>query len=235
LSDAFRRFDTLEKGEKMSHDLPAFTQNNLLNALPIGDLERIRPLLQKVDLPSGKVLYEPDEKISHVYFPDRAMISVVAYTESGQAAEVAVIGNEGATGLDVVMGSDTAPNQFITQLPNGALRMRTADIREEFHRCGAMHDLLLAFTRNLIVQLSQTAICNRLHSMEQRLSRWLLMCRDRTASEVLPLTQEFLAIMLGSTRTSVTLTAIEIQNHGFIAYKRGKITIVDREGLKSFS
>ena len=212
-----------------------FTENRILKSLPPEDLERLRPMLERVTLPRGEVLYRPEQAIPHVYFPDRSMISVVAYTENGQGAEVAVIGNEGATGLDVILGSDNAAHEHITQLPDGALRIKAADIRAEFARGGALNDELLSFTRKLIVQISQTALCNRLHTTEKRLSRWLLMCHDRCDSDVMHLTQEFISIMLGSNRTTVTMTAIELQNAGFISYSRGTLTIVDRKGLEAFT
>jgi CRP-like cAMP-binding protein len=192
-------------------------------------------MLEHVDLPRGKVLYGANEIISHVYFPDRAMISVVAYTEQGQGAEVSVIGNEGATGLDVILGSDRSSNENITQLADSAYRLRTADLRSEFARGGELHALLLRFVGKLIIQISQTALCNRLHNTEMRLSRWLLMCHDRSTSDAMQLTQEFLALMLGANRTTVTMTASALQNAGFISYKRGTITMIDRKGLEEFT
>ena len=219
----------------MNDNSPDLTTNHILLSLPADDRERLASRLERVSLTHGEVLFDPDQKITHVYFPDKAMISVVAYTEEGQGAEVAVIGFEGVTGIDVVLGSDRATNEFVTQLPNGAHRMTTADIREEFARGGAMQKLLLQFTRKLIVQISQTALCNRLHTTEKRLSRWLLMCHDRHDSNVLNITQEFLAVMLGTTRTSVSITANELQNSGFISYSRGVITILDRKGLEEYT
>lgn len=219
----------------MSTDNIFHTKNRILGALPAEDLERLEPMLERVTLASGDILFRPDERIEYVYFPDRSMISVVAYTETGQAAEAAVIGSEGAAGLDVILGSDSTINENITQLADSALRIKTADIRAEFARGGVMHDLLLSFTRKLLVQMSQTVLCNRLHTTENRLSRWLLMCRDRSESDVLRLTQEFISIMLGASRTTVTLTAIELQNLGLISYSRGIITIVDRAGLEAYT
>ena|SRR5436190_5778390 len=218
------------------NDNPASTtKNHILLSLPPADLARIAPKLERVSLAHGHILCRPDEKITHVYFPDRSMISVVAYTEEGQGAEVAVIGFEGVVGVEVVMDGDRAANQFITQLSNGAVRMPTADIKEEFARGGAMQSLMLQFARKLFVQISQTALCNRLHTTEKRLSRWLLMCHDRHDTNVLNITQEFLAVMLGTTRTSVSITANELQDEGFISYSRGVITIVDRKGLEEFA
>jgi len=218
------------------HDNPNnYTDNEILLGLPSELMASLYPLLERVDLPLGKQIYRPDEVISHVYFPDRAMISVVAYTENGQGTEVAVIGYEGITGLDVVLGSDRASNEHITQIPHGALKMKTADVRRQFALGGPFQDALLTFVRKFIVQISQTALCNRLHNTEQRFSRWLLMCHDRAQSSELHITQEFLAIMLGSNRSTVTMTAIELQNNGLISYSRGKLTIINRPKLEEYS
>ena len=218
------------------NDISQFsTQNDILTSLSDASLKRLIPILEHVELPRGQVLYRADEVISHVYFPDRAMISVVAYTEHGQGAEVSVIGCEGATGLDVILGADRSSNENITQMADGAYRIKTTDVRAEFAKGGELNLLLLKFVRKLIVQMSQTALCNRLHSTEMRLSRWLLMCHDRSNSDVMQLTQEFIALMLGANRTTVTMTAIALQNAGFISYKRGTITIIDRKGLEEFT
>ena len=214
---------------------PVLSKNSILRALSDDTLSRLKPILEHVELPSGKILYRADEVIQYVYFPENSMISVVAYTEEGQGSEVSVIGHEGATGLDVILGSDRSSNENITQLGDGAYRIKTEDLKEEFKSGGEIHDLLLLFVRKLIVQISQTALCNRLHTTEMRLSRWLLMCHDRSGSDVMRLTQEFIAVMLGANRTTVTMTAIELQNAGFISYKRGTITMLDRKGLEEFT
>jgi len=211
------------------------SQNLILRALSDDARDRLKPILEHVELSSGKILYRADEVINYVYFPENSMISVVAYTEQGQGSEVSVIGAEGATGLDVILGSVRSSNENITQLANDAYRIKTEDLRAEFVKGGELHDLLLLFVRKLIVQISQTALCNRLHNTEMRLSRWLLMCHDRSNSDVLRLTQEFIAVMLGANRTTVTMTAIELQNAGFISYKRGTITMLDRKGLEEFA
>lgn len=221
-----------------SNSLPQpriLTKNYILNRLPEEDLERLRPDLEKVTLNNGLVIYQPEEPIEYVYFPDNAMISVVANTFSGQTAEVGVIGYEGLAGIDVFMGSDMTLNEHVVQLPDGALRIKTAAIIKEFKRAGALHDLILRFVRLLMLQISQTALCNRLHSIEERLVRWLLLCHDRLESDELKLTQEFLGIMLGTNRATVTLAAITLQDVGYIKYKRGLITIKDRAGLEDFS
>lgn len=209
--------------------------NQILASLPADVWARIYPKLELVEVPLGEVLYNSGSVIPYVYFPERSMISVVAYTKEGQGAEVAVVGREGATGIDVILGSDTTTTHYVTQIGNKGYRMRTADVRAEFGSSPAFRDELLHFTRKFIVQISQTALCNRLHVTEKRLSRWLLMCRDRADSNVLNLTQEFISIMLGANRTTVTMTAIELQNLGLIKYSRGILTIVDRPGLEAFS
>lgn len=211
------------------------TRNLILNALPKEDYERLLPDLEQVNLDLGQVVYRAEEPIMHLYFPNNAMISVIANTSNGQCAEVGVIGYEGIIGIDALMGSDSTMNENIIQLADGALQIKTAAIREEFKRAGALHDSILRFMRLLMVQISQTALCNRLHTVEERLARWLLMCHDRSATGKLQLTQEFLSIMLGANRATVTLAAITLQHIGYIKYSRGDIAITDREGLESFT
>ena len=211
------------------------SKNHILDSLPDQDFERLRPDLEAVQLDLGQIIYRSEEPIECVYFPNNAMISVVANTYGGQSAEVGVIGHEGITGIDVLMGSDSTLNENIIQLPGGALRIKTAAVRSEFKRGGALHDSILCFTRLLMLQISQTAVCNRLHTVEERLARWLLLCRDRAATNELKLTQEFLSIMLGTNRATVTMAAIGLQNIGSIKYTRGLITIIDRQGLEDFS
>ncbi len=211
------------------------TKNYILNSLPKEDYERLLPDLEQVNLSIGEIIYQAEEPIKHVYFPNNAMISVIANTFSGQSAEVGVIGHEGMVGIDVLLGSDSTMNENIIQLADGALRMETAAVRREFKRAGALHDSILKFTRLLMIQISQTALCNRLHTVEERLARWLLLCQDRSATDELKLTQEFLSIMLGANRATVTLAAITLQDIGYIQYSRGRIVITDREGLEDFS
>lgn len=209
--------------------------NYILNALPEEDFSRLLPELRAVELPHGQILYAPDEAIEHVYFPNNSTASIVAMTADGQCVESAVIGREGMAGINVLMGVEAMPNEVIVQLGGDALQMSTAAIRREFKRGGAMQDLLLRFTHALMIQIGQTTLCNRLHSIDRRLSRWLLMCRDRAASDQLKLTQEFISIMLGANRARVTMSAIALQNAGFIKYTRGSIVITDREGLENFT
>lgn len=211
------------------------TKNHILNALPDEDYQRLLPDLEYVELPYGRFVYHAEEKIKHVYFPDDSVVSVVANTPQGQSVEVGVIGRDGATGLSVLLGVDTSFNDAIVQLPDGALRISTEALLKEFMRAGALHSLLLRSLHSYIAQISQIALCNRLHSIEERLARWLLMCRDRSKGDHLKLTQEFLALMLGAQRASVTIAAITIQAAGYIKYSRGNIKIIDREGLENFA
>jgi len=218
----------------MESNFPQASANSLLGALPASDLRRLRPSLEEVDLPAKTVIHRPDAQITHAYFLTAGMASVVAYADSGLGTEVAIIGREGMTGLPVVMGVDSTPYECVMQVTGAALRMKTPDIRKEFALGGALHDQILEHTYRLLVQISQAVLCNRLHTIEKRLSKWLLAFHDRSDTDVLDLTQEFLAIMLGSTRTSVGLSAIDLQKSGLISYHRGKITIRDRKGLEGF-
>ncbi len=210
------------------------TKNDILNALPDEDYKRLFPNLEQVELPLGKFIYHAEEKIRHVYFPDDAMISVVANTPQGQSVEVGVIGREGAVGLSLLLGVNTSLNDAMVQIADGALRINGEALLKEFMRAGALHTLLLRSLHNYIAQISQTALCNRLHTVEERLGRWLLLCRDRSVGDNLKLTQEFMATMLGAQRASVTIAAITIQSAGYIKYSRGSIKIIDRKGLEDF-
>lgn len=211
------------------------TKNLILNALPVEAYERMHPDLEQVKLVLGQIIYRVEEPIEYVYFPNNAMISVIANTFDGQCAEVGVIGYEGIVGIDVLMGSDSTTNENIIQLADGALRMKTELVRKEFKRAGALHDEVLKFIRLMMTQISQTALCNRLHTVEERLARWLLLCLDRSPTDELTLTQEFLGIMLGTNRATVTISAIILQNMGCIKYSRGHIIVTDRKHLEDFS
>lgn len=211
------------------------TKNHILKVLSDEDYARLHPHLEPVELALGQVIYQPEESIEYIYFPNNAMASLIATTAEGQCAEVGVVGREGIVGVDVLMGVDSTTNECIVQIADGALRIKTERAREAFGASREMNTLLLRYIHALMMQISQTALCNRLHSIEQRLARWLLMCHDRAVTDKLPLTQEFLAIMLGANRPSVTTAAIVLQGGGFIRYARGKITVIDREGLEDFA
>lgn len=209
--------------------------NMILSAFDQATIDRLTPDLERIELPLGFSLYRPHEEITHVYFPENSMASIVATTADGESCEVGVVGNEGAVGLQVLMGARTSPHEAMIQIANGGYRLPVNVLLKEFNRCEDAHDILLSFVNKLMIQMSQTTLCNRLHSVEERLSRWLLMCYDRVPTTPLGLTQEFLGIMLGVTRVSVTLAASNLQSIGHIKYTRGSITITDREGLEDIS
>ena len=211
------------------------TKNSILNNLPEEDYQRLLPDLELVDLKHGQFIYRPDEPIKQVYFPNNSMVSLIATTPEGYSAEVGVIGFEGIVGSDILMGVDSTSNESIVQLADGAMKINAGELKKEFNKGGAFHDLSLRFIHNLMTQISQTALCNRLHTVEERLSRWLLMCRDRSEGDILHLTQEFLAIMLGTQRATVTVAAINLQSASLIKYSRGNILITDRKGLEEFT
>ncbi len=211
------------------------TNNEILNALPDDVIKRLQPDLEKSALALGQVLYRAEDKTDYVYFPDNSMVSVLANTVEGQCAEVGVVGREGVVGLNVFLGVDSTPNELLVQISDGSTRIGVKAARREFARGGELQNLILRFTHDFMTQISQTALCNRLHTIEERLSRWLLLCRDRSASNDLPLTQEFLSIMLGANRPSITIAAINLQSAGLIKYSRGHIKIINREELEEFS
>lgn len=208
-------------------------QNRLLAALPADVYERLDPDLELVPLALGKVIYEANDALSHVYFPTTAIVSLLYTMEDGSSAEIGVVGCDGVVGIAVFMGGDTTPNRAVVQSAGHAYRLALKPFREEYRRIGALHRLLLLYTQALLTQMSQTAVCNRLHSVEQQLCRWLLSSRDRLESDELIMTQELIANMLGVRREGVSVAAHRLQRAELIRYKRGHITIVDRPGLES--
>ena len=209
-----------------------FTANRILNSLTRSEYERLTPHLQPVNLWFGEVLCRPDEPITHVYFPNRGTVSIVSVFEDGGNVEVGMVGNEGMFGVCVFLGSISTPLQAVVQMPGDGLRMRAEVLRQEFEKGEQLQDLLLRYTQAFIMQIAQNAACNRAHKMEGRLARWLLMCQDRSHSKELALTHEFIATMLGTRRASITEAACQLQHAGLIRYRRGRITVVDREGLE---
>lgn len=209
--------------------------NRILNALSSEEYKRLAPDLEPVKLLPGEVLYNPGEPITHIYFLNRGTVSVVSVFEDGESVEVGMVGNEGMFGINVFLGDLATPLQAIVQLPGDAFRMSAEVLKREFKKCGQLQDLLLRYTQAFIIQIAQTAACNRAHPLEGRLARWLLMCQDRAHSEKLNLTQEFIATMLGTRRAGVTVAAGELQQASLISYKRGHITINDRSGLEAVS
>ncbi len=210
-------------------------QNLILGSLPSEEYARLRPSLEAVQLKQGKILYGVGGQIRHAYFLGGGMASLVAVTESGASVEVGMIGNEGVVGLPSLLGINSSVYGVVIQLPGNALRIRADALRAEFNRGGRLQSMLLHYIHTLLTQLSQSAACNRFHTAEERLSRWLLISRDRVQMDDLNFTQEFLSQMIGVPRTSVTAVAGSLQKAGLILYSRGKIRILDREGLATAS
>jgi CRP-like cAMP-binding protein len=210
------------------------TDNYILKALPDDEYNSLLPELEEVTLKVENVINHPYQPIPYVYFPNNSMISVVASTPDGQLSEAGVVGREGLLGIGVLLGAESTPHENVVQLPGTALRISTKSIREKFTHCPALHKVLLRFTHAHMMQLSQTALCNRLHDVKQRLARWILMAHDRSDSDILPLTQELLSVMLGVNRPSVSTVAVQLKDAGYIKYNRGLITVLDREGLEDF-
>jgi CRP-like cAMP-binding protein len=211
---------------------PDPTRNRLLAALPDPDWERWRPQLERVDLPLGKALYEPGNTLSHVYFPTTAIVSLLYVMEDGSSAEIAMVGNEGIVGIALFMGGDSTPNRAVVQSAGEGYRMKAGVIKAEFDHSGPVMHLLLRYTQALITQMAQTAVCNRHHSVDQQLCRWLLLSLDRLRGHELVMTQELIANMLGVRREGVTESALKLQRAGLIHYSRGRIVVLDRHGLE---
>jgi CRP-like cAMP-binding protein len=216
----------------MKNETLAPHQNHILNSLPPEDYERFAPHLEKVELRHGQIIHEAGGPLEFAYFPVNSMVSLVSMMPGGESVEVGIVGFEGMSGVSCVLGVDKSPHQNIVQIPDGAARVRVGAVREEFKRGGALQDLLLRYTQGLLLQTSQVAACNRLHTISERLARWLLMSYDRCLCEDLPFTQEFLGLMLGVRRAGVTEAAIILQAEDLIHYSRGHIKILDREGLE---
>jgi CRP-like cAMP-binding protein len=207
-------------------------QNHLLAALSAIERERLYPHLQLVPMPLGKVLYESGDVMRHVYFPTDSIISLLYVLEDGASAEISVVGNEGLIGVALFMGGETTPSRAIVQSAGFAYRLIGQLLKEEFHRNGGMQLLLLRYTQALLTQMAQTAVCNRHHSVDQQLCRWLLLSLDRLNSNRLNMTQELIANMLGVRREGVTDAAGKLQKLGVIEYARGRITVLDRPKLE---
>jgi CRP-like cAMP-binding protein len=217
----------------MSRKPVAPTGNRLLARLPPEEYERLLPHLRHVSFALGEVVYESGGQMDHIYFPTTAIISLLYVMENGSSAEMGVAGNEGLVGIALFMGGDTMPNRAVVQSAGEAVRMKAQVLQEEFKRGGMFQRLLLRYTQALITQMSQTAVCNRLHTVEQQLCRWLLLSRDRLNSDELVMTQELIANMLGVRREGVNVAAGRLQEQALISYVRGRITILDRSGLEA--
>lgn len=210
-------------------------KNKLLAALPDTEWKNLLPYLEWVDLPLGKVLYESGITLSHVYFPTTAIVSLLYVMENGSSAEIAVVGNEGIVGISLFMGGESTTSRAVVQSAGEGFRLNSKFLKSEFNRSVPLMHLLLRYTQALITQMSQTAVCNRHHSIEQQLCRWLLLSLDRLPSNELVMTQELIANMLGVRREGVTEEAHKLQKAGLICYVRGRITIIDRAGLEKRS
>jgi len=208
------------------------TQNHLLAALPAEDLARLQPQLELIPLPLGWAVYESGRDQGYVYFPTTAIVSLLYVMEDGSSAEIAIVGNEGLVGIALFMGGETTPSRAVVQSAGYGYRLRAAVMKKEFERGGELQHLLLRYTQALITQMSQTAVCNRHHSLEQQLCRWLLLSLDRLPSNELTMTQELIANMLGVRREGVTEAAGKLQDLGVIRYSRGRITVLDRPRLE---
>jgi CRP-like cAMP-binding protein len=219
----------------MQYEPRPSSENHILSRLPPEDYERFRPHLEPVELRHSQILHRAGEPIDHIYFPHRAMVSLISRTAAGESVEVGVVGFEGVAGVSAVLGVGLSPHEAMVQYPDGGSRVKVGALREEFKRGGALHDLLLRYTQGLLLHTSQVAACNRLHQLSERLARWILMSQDRCRCEDLPFTHEFLALMLGVRRAGVTEAAIILQAEGCINYRRGHIKVVDREGLEQYS
>lgn len=219
----------------MSTSSKSTSKNLLLAALPDNEYQRLLPALEPFALEHGKVLYEIDEPIEYVYFPFQAVVSLVTQMNDGKIIEVALVGNEGVTGLAFLLGQKNSAERAIVQIPDGGVRIKANIILKEFMQGNGLHSIFLRYLNSLLRQVAQTAACNASHTIEERLSRWLLMCHDRVDSDQINLTQEFIAEMLGTRRATVNVGAINLQSAGLIKYNRGRIQITDRPGLEGFS
>jgi CRP-like cAMP-binding protein len=217
----------------IAFDEPA--ANHLLAALPGAEWRRWSPQLERVDMPLGHVLYESGDTLSHVYFPTTAIVSLLYVMGNGASAEIAVVGNEGIVGISLFMGGDSTSSRAVVQSAGLGFRLKAQIMKEEFNRTGPVLHLLLRYTQALITQMAQTAVCNRHHTLDQQLCRWLLLSLDRLQCNELLMTQELIANMLGVRREGVTEGAVKLQQAGLIRYSRGHITVLDRAGLETRS
>lgn len=208
-------------------------QNHLLAALPAEEYERMHPQMTLVELPLGEVLYESGSQLRHVYFPISGVVSLVYTMHDGDTAEIAVVGNDGVVGVAILLGGGTTPSRAVVQIAGYAYQITSDTILNEFRRAGPMQLLLLRYVQALMTQMSQTAVCNRHHTVERQLCRWLLLSLDRIASNEVSMTQELIGNMLGVRREGVTAAARRLQEAGLIEYRRGHITVPDRTKLEA--
>jgi len=210
-------------------------ENQILDALPADERDRLFPHMTLIEIPLGMVLYESGDTLRHIYFPIDSIVSLLYVLKNGASAEIAVVGNEGAIGLALFMGGETTPNRAIVQSAGFAYRLTDQRLKDEFNRHGSMLHVLLRYTQSLITQMAQTAVCNRHHTLDQQLCRWLLLSLDRLSSNTLTMTQELIANMLDVRREGVTTAAGKLQRLGVIRYHRGRITVLNRGHLEKLS
>ena len=213
--------------------LPDLKLNHLLTALPESLWRRWEPLLERIDMPLGQVIYESGVTLGYVYFPLTAIVSLLYVMENGASAEIAVVGNEGIVGVSLFMGGQSTPSRAVVQSAGAGCRLQARVLKEEFDKAGPVLHLLLRYTQALLTQMAQTAVCNRHHSLDQQLCRWLLLSLDRLQGDELVMTQELIANMLGVRREGVTEGALKLQKAGLIRYGRGHMTVLDRIGLEA--
>ena len=213
----------------------ARSENLFLSSLPEEEYRRLKPHLERLQAELGNVVYRPNEPTQHVYFPENAIISIVTFLEDGSNIETGIVGNEGICGIGVILSDDVSPREATVQLPGSCQRMKAETFKEEFGRGGKVNRLALRYIYAFIAQISQNAACNNHHRIEARLARWLLSLHDRTDGDELRITQEFIAQMLGVHRPSVSENAVKLQERGLIKYVRGRIKILDREGLEQIA
>ena len=210
-------------------------QNRLLAILPESESNRIVPHLDLVPFPLGMVLYESGNRLDHVYFPTTAIVSMLSVLEDGTSAEIAMVGNKGIVGIALFMGGDTMPTRAVVRNAGHAYRLGARLLQQEFNRNGALQRLLLRYTQALMTQMAQTAVCNRHHTLEQQLCRWLLLSLDRLAENELRITQKLISDMLGVRRESINAVTVRLQNAGLIHYSRGRVTVLNRPGLEALA
>ena len=219
----------------MDNASPSPVQNHLLAQLPQAERKRWFPQLELIDMPLGQVIYESGVTLKYVYFPITSIISLLYVMENGSSAEIAVVGREGIVGVSLFMGGESTPNRGVVQSAGQGYRLSAQNMKDEFNKAGPVLHLLLRYTQALITQMSQTAVCNRHHSLDQQLCRWLLLSLDRLQGNELVMTQELIANMLGVRREGVTEGALKLQKDGLINYARGHITVLDRKVLEKRS
>ena len=217
----------------MTIDFASTAKNNqLLATLSDAVWERLLPNFELVTMPLGQVLYESGVTLSHVYFPTTAIVSLLYVLENGASAEIAVVGNDGIVGISLFMGGESTPSRAVVQSAGSGFRLKAQVMKDEFQRAGPVMHVLLRYTQALITQMAQTAVCNRHHSLDQQLCRWLLLSLDRIQSNELAMTQDLIANMLGVRREGVTVAALKLQAAGLIRYARGHITVLNRDGIE---